>query len=380
MPPPTPATRPVLSRPDREDDQVPLTSWPWPPRTLAAVSAVGAVLMLVGCIVAPAAAAVPGRDINQVRNQVQDLETKAEAATEKYNEAAGQLAEVQATLVTLKARQASQRAALDQITGRINDVARAAYTSGGLDTGLQLLLAENPDQFLQQSSTLQRVAASQAAALRRIQTARLRLTQTQAAVSDKEQIVQGYRNSMATAKREADSQLSAARAILASLMKSERQRLAALAAAERRASTVAASHARTQLLSQLGSNASGMSPRAVAAVRYALSQVGDRYVAATAGPSAFDCSGLTLAAWRAAGISLPHYSFSQFSKTHRIPLSQARPGDLLFYFKNGTHHVSMYIGNGKMVHAANPSSGVIVTSVYDPWYSRRFSGVGRVGS
>lgn len=380
MPPPTPATRPVLPRPDREDDEVPQTSFPWSPRALAAVSAVGGVLMVVGCLVAPPAGAVPGRDINQVRTQVQDLQAKAEAATEKYNEAAGQLADVQATLVTLKARQASQSDALEQITTRINGVARAAYTSGGLDNSLQLLLAENPDQFLQQSATLQRVAASQASALRRIQTARLRLTQTQAAVSDKEHIVEGYRNSMKAAKREADAQLAAARAILASLMTSERQRLAALAAAERRASATAASHARTQLQSQLGRNASGMSPRAVAAVRFALSQVGDRYVAATAGPSAFDCSGLTLAAWRVAGVSLPHYSFSQFSKTRRIPLSQARPGDLLFYFKYGTHHVSMYIGNGKMVHAANPSSGVIVTSVYDPWYSRRFSGVGRVGS
>ena len=152
------------------------------------------------------------------------------------------------------------------------------------------------------------------------------------------------------------------------------QCLAALAAAERRASTVAASHARTQLLSQLGSNASGMSPRAVAAVRYALSQVGDRYVAATAGPSAFDCSGLTLAAWRAAGISLPHYSFSQFSKTHRIPLSQARPGDLLFYFKNGTHHVSMYIGNGKIVHARNTRADLVIQSLASypaPWAGAR---------
>lgn len=326
------------------------------------------------------AMAAPARDINQVRAQVRDLEAKAEAGTERYNEAAGQLAQVQATLASLKARAGRQRAALALDTARINDLARTAYTSGGLDTGLQVLLADDPAQFLQQASTLQRVAASQAAALRRTQTARLRLKQTEDQVADKERICQDYRNAMASAKREADAQLAAAQAVLSSLVASERRRLAALAAAERRASSSAASHARTQLLTQLGRNASGMSPRAVAAVRYALNQVGDRYVAAQAGPSAFDCSGLTLAAWRSAGIALPHYSYSQFNTTRRIPLSQARPGDLLFYFKYGTHHVSMYIGNGRMVHAANPSSGVIVTSVYDPWYSSRFSGVGRVGS
>jgi cell wall-associated NlpC family hydrolase len=328
---------------------------------------------------APASAA-PTRDINQVRNQVRDLQDKAEAATERYNEAAGKLADVQAKLDALKGRAAAQRNAYAKLTAAVNDLARSAYTSGGFDTGLQVLLADDPNQFLQQASTLQRVAASQTAALRRTQTARLRLKQTEAEVADQEHQAQQCRDAMASAKREADAQLSQAQAILASLVASERRRLAALAAAERRASSASAAHARGQLLTQLGRNSSGMSPRAVAAVRYALNQVGDRYVAAQAGPSAFDCSGLTLAAWRAAGIALPHYSYSQFNKTQRVSLSQARPGDLLFFFKYGTHHVSMYIGNGKMVHAANPSSGVIVTSVYDPWYSSRFSGVGRVGA
>jgi cell wall-associated NlpC family hydrolase len=347
---------------------------------LCALAFVAAVVSVMGLVSTSTASAAPSRDINQVRNQVRDLQDKAEAATEKYNEAAGQLADVQAKLDVLKGRAAAERKAYSQVIATVNDLARSAYTSGGFDTGLQMLLADDPNQFLQQASTLQRVAASQTASLRRTQTARLRLKQTEAEVADKERIAQGYRNSMASAKHDADAQLAAAQAILASLVASERRRLAALAAAEHRASSTAAAHARTQLLSQLGRNASGMSPRAVAAVRYALNPVGDRHVAAQAGPSAFDCSGLTLAAWRVAGISLPHYSFSQYNKTQHISLSQARPGDLLFFFKYGTHHVSMYIGNGKMVHAANPSSGVIVTSVYDPWYTSRFSGVGRVGA
>ena len=83
-------------------------------------------------------------------------------------------------------------------------------------------------------------------------------------------------------------------------------------------------------------------------------------------------------AWRQAGISLPHYSRSQYSTTRRVPLSQAQPGDLVFYFGSGAHHVGLYIGNGKMVHAANPRTGVVVTSVLGPWYSSRFSGIGRV--
>ena len=81
---------------------------------------------------------------------------------------------------------------------------------------------------------------------------------------------------------------------------------------------------------------------------------------------------------RAALGPLPHYSRSQYSVTRRVPLSQAQAGDLVFYFKRGTHHVGLYIGNGKMVHAANPRSGVVVSNILGPWYSSRFSGIGRV--
>ena len=77
-------------------------------------------------------------------------------------------------------------------------------------------------------------------------------------------------------------------------------------------------------------------------------------------------------------MSLPHYSYAQYSGTSRISLSEAQPGDLVFFFGGGVHHVGMYIGNGKMVHAANPSSGVLVSDVLGPWYKDYFSGVGRV--
>jgi len=261
-----------------------------------------------------------------------------------------------------------------------------------MDTSLQVLLAENPSEFLAQAAALDQVAQSQSAAIRRTQTARIRLAQSQAAIKDKEALAQSKRNEMASAKKDADQRLADAQAILASLQAAERRRLAEIAAAERRSSYAAARAASLNLPSQIGSNAGGGSSsgasasgggfagggRGALAVRYALSHVGQSYVAAAAGPSAFDCSGLTLAAWRQAGVSLPHYSFSQYSTTRHIPLSQAQPGDLLFFFGGGTHHVAMYIGGGRMVHAANPSSGVIISSVSEPWYAQRFSGVGRV--
>lgn len=349
----------------------------WLRRT--ALAALSALLLVTGAVLAPPASAAP-RDLEQVRDQVRTLQARAEAATERYNKARNALNDVQTELDVLKKRVRRERAELQVVLSSVDDLARSAYTSGGIDTGLQVLLAENPTEFLAQAAALDQVAKSQASSLRRTQTARVRLAQSEAAVSDREAIARQYRNEMASAKQEADDRLGEAQAVLAGLEAAERRRLAAIAAQERRASLAAAAAARQSLSgsSSAGGGVPAVSGRAAAAVQYALSQVGDRYVAAAAGPDAFDCSGLTMTAWRQAGISLPHYSYSQWNTTRRIPLSEARPGDLVFYFGGSVHHVGLYIGGGKMVHAANPGDGVRIDAVLGPWYNRYFSGVGRV--
>ena len=98
-----------------------------------------------------------------------------------------------------------------------------------------------------------------------------------------------------------------------------------------------------------------------------MAQVGDAYVYGAAGPSAFDCSGLTMMAWAQAGVSLPHSSSAQFSSGHGSPRADLQPGDLVFYY-SPISHVGMYIGNGLIVHAANPGSGVTVAALYSMPY------------
>ena len=104
------------------------------------------------------------------------------------------------------------------------------------------------------------------------------------------------------------------------------------------------------------------SAKAQTAVNTALAQVGDPYVWAAAGPNAFDCSGLTQYAYRAAGISLPHSSRMQSTMGRPVSKAALRPGDLVFFF-SPVSHVGMYIGNGKMVHAATAGQPVKVISL-----------------
>ncbi|WP_327048524.1 NlpC/P60 family protein [Microbispora sp. NBC_01189] len=99
------------------------------------------------------------------------------------------------------------------------------------------------------------------------------------------------------------------------------------------------------------------------AAQWALKQIGKPYVWAAAGPSGFDCSGLTMRAWQRAGVSLDHWTGTQWTSGRHVPLKELRSGDLLFYGRlsrsPGTiHHVGLYIGRGMMVHA--PQTGDVV--------------------
>jgi cell wall-associated NlpC family hydrolase len=110
------------------------------------------------------------------------------------------------------------------------------------------------------------------------------------------------------------------------------------------------------------------SGRAGAAVSYAMAQVGDSYSYGAAGPDAFDCSGLTMMAWAQAGVGLPHSSSAQYGSGPHVASSALQPGDLVFYYQP-ISHVGIYIGNGMIVHAANPSTGVVVSGVYSMPYT-----------
>jgi LysM repeat protein len=115
------------------------------------------------------------------------------------------------------------------------------------------------------------------------------------------------------------------------------------------------------------------------AVRVALAQVGKPYAWGGAGPDSFDCSGLVMYAYAAAGISLPHYTVSQYDDTTRISESQLEPGDLVFYDTGGgaqPGHVAMYIGNGDVVSANN--YGTYVQTQPLSW-DGTIMGYGRVG-
>lgn len=325
--------------------------------------------------------AAPQADLREVEAQVRDLEMQAGAAHEEASRAADRLTAVRQKLDSVQGQLQSQRNELNQTQAVLEDLARSLYTSGGIDPALELLLAEDPVGFLAQASVMGQVASSQAGLIRQAQTGRLRLAQTEAEAADQEAQAKALEAEMSSAEARVTERLGQAQSVLGNLREEERQRLGRLQA-ERLAQQREEASQAAGIFSTGGAATSGggysVSSRAQAAVKYALAQVGEPYSFSASPPNSWDCSKLTSAAWAQSGVGLTALSYTQWDQTKRVPVSEIQPGDLVFYFGSDVHHVAIYVGNGKMVSASNPSDGVEIIDFLGPWYKERFSGVGRV--
>ena len=122
--------------------------------------------------------------------------------------------------------------------------------------------------------------------------------------------------------------------------------------------------------SDLGSapNLPAPSPSAQIAVNTAEAQLGKPYVYAGSGPDVFDCSGLTMYAWAAAGVSIPHNAEAQYDSLPHVAMSDLPPGDLVF-FGDPIHHVGMFVGDGTMIEAPYTGVDVRYHTIYRPDYA-----------
>jgi cell wall-associated NlpC family hydrolase len=101
------------------------------------------------------------------------------------------------------------------------------------------------------------------------------------------------------------------------------------------------------------------------AVAFAKAQLGEPYVWAATGPNSWDCSGLTMKAWAAAGVKIPRVASDQYYFTKRVALANLLPGDLVFSSNSsGIYHVAIYVGNSQVIHAPQTGDVVRYRSLY----------------
>jgi cell wall-associated NlpC family hydrolase len=318
---------------------------------LCVLSAAAAALGAVPAVAAPH---------DDTRAEVDRLYEAAEQATEAYNKADEQADSLRGRVSDAQDHIARQQERVNTMREALGSLAGAQYRSGGLDPSLALLFSDDPDDYLDKAAALDRITARQAGELRQLQAAMRELAQERAEAAGELAELERSRKAVATHKRTVEKKLARARQLVNSLP-----------AGERAAYDRASRSGRSELPDPTGAGAS--SARAAAAVAAARSALGRPYVWGATGPSGFDCSGLMQWSYAQAGVSLPRTSQSQRYAGRQIPLSEARPGDLVTY-RSDASHVGMYVGDGQVIHAPYPGAPVR----YDPVGMMPVSSVTRV--
>lgn len=343
------------------------------PLTRAASLLAAAALSITTIALVPGTgAADPDLSIEEVQQRVDALYEEAEAATERAHTIALEVDDARDRLEVIRKDIAKQEREFVELREVIADVAADMYASGGIDPSMQMMLSSDPDDFLLQAQSLDQVMRSQDADLRRVETAQLALEQAKARA---DQELTRLRELEAEAQKEkdhADAKLDEAQELLSRLKAEERERLEALEAQRAEDAAAASRSYNTPVIT----STSG-SGRGVTAANFARAQVGKPYVFGASGPSAFDCSGLTSAAWAQVGVYLPHAASGQYAATSRVDSGSLIPGDLVFFYSD-IHHVGIYVGGGMFVHAANPGDGVVMEGLFSSYWQSVYMGAGRV--
>jgi peptidoglycan DL-endopeptidase CwlO len=319
-----------------------------PRRRPRALIAVGIALAAAATgLLAPAPAVAAPGSAAQASDLVRKAAVQLAAVDEQVHEAELTVAAQQQAAAAAAVDAAAARAAVAAYAPQIRAIAQLGYTGKTQSRVAAFLTSGSADELVQQMTTLDMIAAHTNSVVSGVAAAQTAAQQAQAAADQAAATAQAGLEQLKAQQAEVQKQVAAYQADFARLSASEQVKV----------TTAVAGRAITPPRNlPLPPGAAGK------AISVALAQVGDPYASGAAGPDAFDCSGLTMFAYAAAGIVLPHSSRSQSTMGTQVTRAELQPGDLVFFY-NPISHVGLYIGDGMMVHARTFGSPVAVTSV-----------------
>ncbi|MFE7116913.1 NlpC/P60 family protein [Streptomyces sp. NPDC057654] len=292
------------------------------------------------------------RNLEQVRAEIDALYRKAEAATDAYNAAGERQREQERAILKIARAVVAAQQRMDGLRNRAGAMARAQYRSGGLPAEARLLFGGDPGRFLDDAALAHKGQQAARGLIVDLAATRTALDGYAKAASEQWEKLADEREKKADAKKEIEGRIQAAENLESRLAAKERDRLRQLE--EERAYAAQEKWLGAGAPKGGGGAASDRGKRAVA---FATAQIGKDYVWGAVGPNTFDCSGLTLQAWAAAGRSIPRTSQEQWRLLPKVDPRDMRPGDLVIYFRDASH-VGMYVGGGAIVHAPRPGRQV----------------------
>ena len=347
---------------------------------LVATSALG-----VGLLPATAYAANSGSTTTAAAAAQQKLDAlsiQADRAVEAYDQAQAALATVTARAAAAKQFTAKQQALVDAAKLGVQSFAVARYEGGTTSPALAVLLSRDPSTFMEQAQMLEQVSRHESASLTKLVDANRSLMVSQVGADQAVAAQQKALSRLAASKAAVEKIIGSQQALVSKLDAQAQSEQAAVAAAAARAASARQTVSRALVRAQVPSVRPVVQParvvapapvavaappaasgRASAVLAYAYAQLGKPYRFGGAGAASYDCSGLTMRAYAAAGISLAHSAAAQQHEGARVSLSQLQPGDLVFW-GSPAYHVGIYVGGGRILDAAHTGTVISVRGIW----------------
>ncbi|MFI9205023.1 NlpC/P60 family protein [Streptomyces sp. NPDC053048] len=307
----------------------------------------------------PSPSASGTRSLEDVHKEVERLYRKAEAATDSYNAASEQERLQEKSVADLARQITTTQQRLDRLRGQVGALARAQYRGGALTPRTQLFFSDSPETFINGVTLARKGEQATRGLLAQVTATRADLGRYAKAAEDRRKTLEGDRKKKEAAKKEIEAQLEAAKKLESRLAEKERQRLRELEEERARQAQEKwlATDAGKGVMNVSAGGSSAATGDAGRVVAFASAQIGKNYVWGAEGPDTFDCSGLTLKAWAAAGRAIPRTSQEQWRQLPKVDVKDMRPGDLVIYYADASH-VGVYAGDGMIVHAPRPGRQV----------------------
>jgi peptidoglycan DL-endopeptidase CwlO len=330
-------------------------------RLSRSLSVAGAVALIVG-FSATSGQAAPGAPTPsapttsaQAMAQLKTFNEQFEKVTEQYNDARILLVKRTAESKAAAAKATVAAKAVSAFKGRIKQLVTSENRSDPFGTFGAMLSSDSPGDFAAQASIIDVVSSRRSAVLTEATKASTAAAKAASDAKAAQAAAAKLTKDLAAKRTDLSARAAQSKAMFDRLSGAERQSFLD-SQAQPAADRASRNDSRTPPASSAPVNVPA-SGGAATAVAVAKSKLGSPYVWAAAGPSTFDCSGLTMYAWAAAGVQLPHSSAMQMSSGSRVSTSALQPGDLVFYGMP-VHHVALYVGGGQVIHA--PQSGDVV--------------------
>ncbi|MFE5331573.1 NlpC/P60 family protein [Embleya sp. NPDC056575] len=340
------------------------------PRTAVrtAATVVTAAATMTGVMTfAGTASADPAQSFQQTKDRVNQLHSDVIKATDAANGVEEQIEKQQDTANQTQARITEEQTALNALRDQIGVLAANQYRSGGLPPSLSLALSGDPEGYLQKSQMMSQLDGQQAAKLKQIAAQARVLQQDRTEASSQLAELEKLRTDLNKNKTDIQAKLAEAQRLLNTL--TEQQKKEVLDSDEHANDTRANDRSSRDKQDTTPTTNVPASGRAAAAIAFARSQIGKPYVSGAEGPGSYDCSGLTQASWKAAGVRLTRTTWTQVNDGPRVSKGSLQPGDLVFFYSDN-RHVGLYIGNGKIIHAPRPGKTVTEAPVDSmPFYA-----------